>query len=187
MYSQMFDHALDVLAGWNANLDELQCRAKLAAAVVKSPVYAGSCVSLNSSAEFVPGVAGHDMPIFLLNASDDFDVSNPGGTRWQAISPTGVMSGMVACRGYEVATTEFDTTDTYAVNALLTSPTEAVVGAGYETQAGKLYRRKSWQGGANAALVLYTDPICGVVSGGGKQTNHNNVSTLSFWTVYLPV
>jgi hypothetical protein len=38
---------------------------------------------------------------------------------------------------------------------------------------------------ANAAIVLYEDPICGVVSS-GESENEYKVPTLSFWTVYLP-
>lgn len=184
MSAQMFQHAMDVLAGWNANLNELQFAAPLAAAVVKSPVYAGSVVSLNSSGEFIPGAEGTSMPIFLLNASDDFDVANDGGNRWKAISPKGIMSGMVAVRGYEIATTEFKD-DTYAPNQLLHSPLEATVGVGNENEAGILYRRQNWTGGSSATIAAGTDLICGVVSR-GKATNHHKVSTLSFWTYYLP-
>ena len=184
-YVMEFEHALEPLMGWDSELNQLQFAAKLSSVTVKDPVYAGSVVHLNASKEFEPGATGKMMPIFLFKGSDSFDVANPGGTRWLAVFPTGKLTGVVAQRGYEVGTTEFDTTDTYAPNDILHSPTEAIVGSGNENEAGKLYRRKSWTGGANAALTLYTNNVCGVVST-GKATNQHNVSMLSLWTVYLP-
>ena len=181
--AQSFDHAMDLLYGW-FHPHALQFVAKMATSVVKSPVYQGSCVSLNSSGAFIPGCSGAgDMPMFLWTGSTDFDAKNDGNNDWWAMNPSGDLTALVATGGYEIATTEFDTgTGSYAPGALLMSPTEAVVGSGYETQAGKLYRLKTYQGGGNGA-VAGTDKVVGTVSR-GRYVNHNNKAVLAFWPVF---
>ncbi len=90
----------------------------------------------------------------------------------RAISPTGVLSGLVATGGYEIDSTEYDTTKTYAPGDLLTAvASDSVLATG-----GVL---------TNASAVQFVNPICGVVSS-GAHTNHNGVPTLSFWSVWLP-
>lgn len=173
----MFEHGLDVKKGW-FDMASLDYSAKLSSEV-EYTLPRGRVVHLTTEGGkevFKPGLTDTSMAIFLLNGSNDADVSNPGTTAGgifmhQAIAPTGKLSGIVATGGYEISTTEYDKDSevSYSPNSLLTAPRT---------------------GGADVEGVLtvgtqYTDPICGVVSSGVSK-NHNGVMTLSFWSVYLP-
>jgi hypothetical protein len=178
----MFEHGLDVKKGW-FDMASLDYSAKLSSAVTYD-VPRGRVVHLELAGGkevFVPGVSGSHMAIFLLNGSSDADVSNPGTTSagnfmHQAVSPTGKLSGLVATGGYEVATTAYVKTSggsavVYNPGDLLTAPVSG--GAAVEGVLTK------------TGAVPYVDAVCGVVSSGASK-NHNGVSTLSFWSVYLP-
>jgi len=174
----MFEHGLDVKKGW-FDMASLDYSAKLSSSV-SFTVPRGRVVHLELASGkevFLPGVSGSHMGIFLLNGSSDADVSNPGTTAGgnfmhQAVSPTGKLSGLVATGGYEIASTEFDATQTYAPGDLLTAgtSTSALSTGGVLT---------------NQSAVQYVNAVCGVVSSGASK-NHNGVQTLSFWSVYLP-
>jgi hypothetical protein len=186
--TQMFTHALDHLKGWPSP-SAVDFVAKLSANVtVPDSAYGGRVVHLNNSKEFELGAKVTQMPIFLIQGSNEFDVANPGDGAssphgWTAIAPAGWMSGLVAIGAYELETTEFKTDDTYNPNDILHSPTEDQVST--KTDAGKLFRVKNWSGGGGGAFTVGTDLICGVVSR-GKKLNHHRVSVLSFWPVYIP-
>jgi hypothetical protein len=183
--SQMFEQSLDAVKGW-FDLSALDKSAPLEASLQTdtTAVPAGRVVSLNTTGEFVLGLAnGHAMPIFLWNGKDHPDVLNPGTspttstTHWVAISPTGVMSGLVATGGYELQTTEF-VAGTYLPNQLLS------VNAAGEVR--------------NTTNTPYTNAIVGVTSfhvqgeveaaaaTGPVGNNAHGVQTLTFWPVYLP-
>lgn len=180
----MFEHGLDVKKGW-FDMASLDYSAKLSGSVTYD-VPRGRVVHLELAGGkevFVPGVSGSHMAIFLLNGSSDADVSNPGTTSasnfmHQAVSPTGKLSGLVATGGYEIATTAYVKTSgnpavavVYSPGDLLTAPVSG--GAAVEGVLTK------------TGAVPYVDAVCGVVSSGASK-NHNGVSTLSFWSVYLP-
>jgi hypothetical protein len=179
----MYEHGIDVKKGW-FDMAALDFAAKLAAAVTFD-VPGGRVVHVNDDGEFEMGIGQTDMAIFLIQGSADYDVSNPGQTlagnfMHRAIAPTGVMSGVVATGGYELETTEFDADSTvdYDPNTLLTataSNTDEDTG-GVITSEGT---------GAGSRVKQFVDPVCGVVST-GVHTNHNNISTLALWPVYLP-
>jgi hypothetical protein len=179
--SQMFDHTLDAVKGWfhEAALDY---SAKLSSNVLKDPTEQGSVVHVNSSGEFELGIANTDMAIFLLNSSDDFDVANAGGDYWTAVAPTGKMSGLVATGAYELQSSEFDGTPTYAPNDLLCSDdVQTLAGDG-----GALDNRDDADAALNVPWATGTDQaICGVVSS-GESTNSHGIAVISFWPVYLP-
>jgi hypothetical protein len=189
--SQMFEQGLDAVKGW-FHLAALDKSAKLDSTLLTNTtaVPAGRVAHLNSSGEFELGASGTQMPIFLWNGKDHPDVYNSGvspttsTTHWTAISPTGVMSGLVATGAYELQTTEYETAGTYTVNTLLTADTDA------STTHGKLVNTAT-DGG---------DLVCGVCSvhvggaqgvaqtaGSPKGTNAHGVSTLTFWPVYIPI
>jgi len=185
--AQGFEQALDAVKGW-FHLAALDKSAKLNASDLASStaVPAGRVAHLNSAGEFALGAEGTEMPIFLWNGSDHPDVYNSGvspttsKTHWTAISPTGVMSGLVATGAYELQTTEYLTTGTYAINTPLTAE---------DSNTGKLEDTTASGGKL----------ICGICSshvGGDNQTtqtagplgtNAHGVSTLTFWPVFLPV
>tara|TARA_Y100001938_G_scaffold120883_1_gene168024 strand:- start:14015 stop:14578 length:564 start_codon:yes stop_codon:yes gene_type:complete len=180
--SQMFDHTLDAVKGWfhEAALDN---SAKLSSNVTIDPFEAGRVVHLNSSGEYETGISGTSMAIFLLNSSDDPDVANPGGDYWQAIAPTGKLSGLVATGAYELESSEFDSSGTYNPGNLLCADVANTTAA----SGGILDSRDD----SDAALTVPwasggTDQaICGVVSG-GKVENSHGVDVVRFWPVYLP-
>lgn len=165
--SQMFDHNIDVVKG-----PSLMHRLDFhAAPVADEALNEGSLMSLDSDGKFIagcpPGAGGSNiipMPIFALQGIDDFDANSDVGN----ISG-GVMSGVVATGGFEIATTEFEIGPTYAPNTLLTSDEAGT--KGLVTEA--------------AGLPYGAETICGVVSK-TNSVNADGKQMLSFWTVYLP-
>jgi hypothetical protein len=169
------EHGLDVKKGW-FDMASLDYSAKLSSAVTFA-VKRGRVVHVDSSGEFRPGAHNTNIAVFLLNGSEDADVSNPGTTAGgrfmhQAVAPTGKMSGLVATGGYEIASTEFDSARSYTPGDLLT----AVASNSNATTGGRI---------TNDSVTQYVTPVVGVVSS-GKAQNHNGIQALSFWTVWLP-
>lgn len=175
---QMFDHTLDAIKGW-FHMAALDFTAKLSSNVTVTTVYAGRCVHLNSDGEFELGATGSQMPIFLLQNSDDNDVGNSGGTRWYPVGPTGAITGLVAKGSYELETTEFDSALTFAPNDLLRckSSSNSSTDGGLLTNASVSTLEN---GGSNPTAIV------GVVSRGvrKRQSDRNNV--LAFWPIYKP-
>jgi len=179
--SLMFEHGIDVAKGW-FHPAALDFSTKLSANVTFE-VARGRVVHLNSAGEFEMGIGATDMAIFLLNGSDDFDVSNPGTTpsglfMHQSIAPAGFMSGIVATGSYEIEDTEFDDTLSYAPGDLLTATADNTTEAtgGVLTNAGS---------GGGGDVEQFADPACGVVSR-GRFVNAHGVPVLAFWPIYLP-
>lgn len=184
--SLMFEHALNHPKGW-FEPSALDFVAKLAPAVTIQ-AFGGRVVHVNASGEFEMGIANTQMAIFLLQADTDFDVSNPGTTAagnfmHQAIAPAGNMSGLVATGGYELESTEFDTSPNaaYAPNQLLT----ALANNTTQATGGVLSNDRAGAGGSTGLVRQYTDPACGVVSR-GTFNNEHGVPVIAFWPIYLP-
>ena len=182
----MFEHALSHPKGW-FEPSALDFVAKLSPEV-SIVAYGGRVVHVNPAGEFEMGISGQAMPIFLLQADVDFDVSNPvvtpgGQFMHQAIAPAGNMSGLVATGGYELESTEFDTTPAaaYAPNQLLT----ALANNADQNTGGVLSNDRAGAGGSAGAVRPYQEACCGVVSR-GQFKNEHNVPVLAFWPVYLP-
>jgi hypothetical protein len=171
------ENGLDVKKGW-FDMASLDYSAKMSSTVTFS-VQRGRVVHVNSTGSFVPGAHKTCPAIFLLNGSDDADVSNPGTTAsgnfmHLAVAPTGKLSGLVATGGYEISTTEFVTGNTYAPGDLL-SATRA--NASSPTATDGLV--------TNYSVTQFSTPVVGVVSSGAGK-NHNGIQALSFWCVWLP-
>ena len=191
--AQMFEQALDVVKGWPGDLHALDKAAKLDNTLLTglTEVPAGRVAHLNANGEFELGGSGTQMPIYLWQGKDHADVYNNGVSpvtstqHWVGISPTGVMSGVVATGGFEIQTTEFDDEQTYACNDLLTADANGVL--------------------TNVAAVQYVNWICGVCSshvnadnqsvglgvvadpgGGPVGYNAHMVQTITFWSYFLP-
>lgn len=171
----MFEHGLDVKKGW-FDMASLDYSAKMSS-TVQYPVKRGRVVHVGTDGAFVPGAHNTNVAVFLLNGSEDADVSNPGTTAagnfmHLAVAPTGKLSGLVATGGYEISSTEYDASKTYVPGDLLTaaqSLSNASVG-------GVL---------TNDGVVQFVNPVVGVVSSGAAK-NHNGINALSFWCVWLP-
>lgn len=169
------EKGLDVKKGW-FDMASLDYAAKLSS-VVTFDVPRGRVVHVDTSGEFRPGAHNTGVAIFLLNSSNDADVSNPGTTAsgnfmHRAIAPTGKMSGLVATGGYEIASTEFDVERSYTPGDLLTA-----VASNNDAEVGGVI--------TNESVEQFVTPVVGVVSS-GKAKNHNGVYALSFWTAWLP-
>lgn len=191
--SQMFDNTLDAVKGWfhEAALDH---SGALNTNVTIDPVPQGRVVHLDATGTYSMGVTAAFMPIFLLNSSDDPDVANAGGDYWQAIAPTGKLSGLVATGGYELESTEFLVTGaTYAPGQYLSAQaldTDATVGGALSNQddagvteaditAGVALVNPMLSGGAT------NQACCGTVSAAVAANSHG-VNVLRFWPAYIP-
>jgi hypothetical protein len=158
---QMYDHTLVSVKGAIAprRLDFA------AAPKAGEDIVEGMCCSLDSNGELVKGcpvgaVGNKPMPIFVINAQDDFDTNSDVGN----ISG-GVMSGLVGSGAFEVETTEFNDAQTFNPNDLLQSADGSIALLGQLPY------------GALTAV--------GVVSK-GVSTNRDGIDVLSFWTEYIP-
>jgi len=160
---QMFDHNLDVVKG-----PSLMHRLDFhAAPVAGEAINEGSLMSLNDEGKFIAGcpvgaVAIHAMPIFAIQGINDFDANSDIGN-----TSGGVMSGVVATGGFEIATTEFDADD-YEPGQLLT---------GSSVTAGLV--------GKATVLPYGLENVVGCVSR-NREINADGKSMLSFWTMFLP-
>ena len=90
----------------------------------------GSVVSLNSSGKYIPGcaagsTANHPVPFISMKNINDPDVMTGYQGRTMADSTYsgvgGVITAIPCTSGYEIETTEFDTTATYAPNDAVTA------------------------------------------------------------------
>lgn len=169
--SQMYERMLNPLKGW----PNPACLDYVAKAAPNVNIASGACCSLNSAGQLVLGVVRHHMGLFVFRGTSAADVSNPGGNYWTAITPTGAMVCLVASGSYELETTEFDTTRTYAINDLLRA----------RTTDGKL---------TNENVVLFSQTntpassataVVGIVSRPVTVRN-DGVRYLAFWTVWAP-
>lgn len=189
--AQMYEQALDAVKGW-FHLSALDKSAKLDNTLLTgtTSVPAGRCAVLNGSGEFILHrttlLANQEtaMPIFLWNGKDHPDVYNDGTSpitstvHWYGISPTGVMSGLVATGGYELQTTEYDGDQTYTVNQALTADNDGILtNVGAAPFTNWIVGICSWhvQGDNQAAAAA-----------GPEGTNAHGVTTLTFWSYFLP-
>jgi len=150
-------------------------------------VQAGSVVHINSSGNFKLGVGTKNvMPMFLFNASDDPDVMNDGGNAattkgvFIAISPTGQMMALVAIGAYELVTTAYDTSVSYAPNAPLTSGDQSSGGQINQTGGLSTYQPNAGLITAVAYTAIGTDMIVGICSR-GVVDNGYGTDAVAFW------
>jgi len=164
--AQMYDHTLVTIKG-PPRLNRLDFSAAPAAA---QTILQGALVSINAAGAIVEGcdvgvAANRPMPMWAIQATDDFDANSDVGN----ISG-GVQSAVVATGGFEIETTEFvNAPTTYAPNDLLQPGLAADLGD------VKL-----------ATVPPYgAETIVGCVSK-AKATNRDGVTVLRFWTMFLP-
>jgi len=172
----MFDQMLDAIKGWPSPyaLD------KAVDLVAGSPeVVAGRVLSMNASAKFQLGLECNAMPIFAWQSSTDFDVVGDdgnlvgsGGGDPTGGEPVPKLSGLVATGSYELQSTEFDATGSYAPNAPLTAGAPGAADAGII----KL----------TADGNFYGETVCGVVSDGVNASENHGINLLTFWSVFVP-
>lgn len=175
---QMFDHTLDAPKGW-FHMAALDFAAKLSSNVTIT-AYQGRCVHLNDDGEFEMGCVGDQMPIFLLQNSDDSDVSNSGGTLWYPIGPTGTLNGLVAKGAYELETTEYDDDQTYLPN----QPLRAIASNSNQTTGGRLTNQGVVK--TQSATPENATAIVGHVSRPPRKRQSDRKKVLAFWPGHYP-
>lgn len=142
----------------------------------------GLCVHLTDDHLIAPGVSTTKIPFFIMEQtySDGDEQFGSNGHSWaNAIPPVFTIQPASAVSILETTEFDVDDVDSFVVNSLLTSPTEAVVGAGNEDEAGILYTNKNWTGGGGGAVAVSTDVIVGQVIN-SVRTDRNNTSWLPF-------
>jgi hypothetical protein len=155
---QNYDHVLNVVSG-SDGMHDLQYSA---APATNEDFVKGSVCYLDTDGNLVAGGGDSYMPMWAITGVDDFDANSDVGN----ISG-GVVSCFVATGGYEIFTTEFNTSATYNPNQLLTVDTGT---AGLVT----------------ASAAQYNDTvIVGCVSK-GVQPDVYNQSILYFWPMFIP-
>jgi len=198
---QAYDHALNVVRGWNPPT-HLQKVAPVDTALLQTistwpagrvGFVSGSGANAGTVTLATPtNTAGNPMPLYLLQGGQGYDVADTGvnaaGNLVQVnTAPGGVITGLVATGGFELQTTEYKTGQgvNYSVNTPLTVALDA-----------------SNIGGLLAPGTFYTNWICGVASvhwGYDYQTygpgqyptspvgvNAMKRNVLTFWSYFLP-
>jgi len=178
----MFEHYINPLKGWNANLNALDFQGKISSSV-QFEVPWGRVMHLNADGEFTTGCHRTGMSLFIWPGSAALNVNNPGSTSnprlfmHKQVAPAGNIGSLVAKGGYEFSSTEFDTDLEYEPNDLLT----AIANDSDSTIGGVLTNERS----AGQPVRQYQEPVCGVVSK-GVMRNHEQMDMLHFWPEWLP-
>jgi hypothetical protein len=157
----MYDHELNPVKGWGANMHAVDKHAEIASGV--EGIYAGMCLSLDANGKWVRGCANGAMPGFAFPNQGDFDVSSDVGN----ISG-GNLVCLMAAGAYELESTEFVGSG-FAPNVPLTA----------ENVAG------DDQGKLKVTTIGSTDMVVGVCSAEVFQ-NEWRKNMVRFWPVYLP-
>ena len=173
---QMFDHMLNPVKGW-PHQAALDFQAKISANVLYD-MRAGQCAHINASGELEPGAQLLQMPLFMFQGANDFDVNNQRNDQWTPISPSGRIMCLPGKGAYELETTEFDSTQSYLPNDHLVAPVGNT--SGDEFTSGVLTNASP--GGLYVAGMKNR---VGVVSR-GKFTNAYGKQVVAFWPIYLP-
>jgi hypothetical protein len=171
---QNFDHLLDIISGYDG-MHDLQYHAVPADGETWER---GALLSIDADGKYIAGLSavdGGEMPMWAVNARDDFDANSDvgnisGASARQDGQKLGGIASYVATGGYEIATTEFDAAAvaSYIPNAPLIHDGAT---AGFVTA------------GTNPPALA--ESIVGIVSKGVREEVYGQ-SVLQFWPVYLP-
>ena len=138
-------------------------------ASVDAQINEGSLVSLNADGEFVLGCGAGTgtnlpMPMWSCKGIDNLGTIAYGGNAF-----AGNYDALVATGGFEIQTSEYDKTATYAVN-------DAII----PDAAHPGLVTKSVEGAYGAA------PVVGIVSQGTGLEGVTGAESLTFWSVFIP-
>jgi hypothetical protein len=171
---QNFDHLLDVVSGYDG-MHDLHFHAVPASG---QSFERGAMVSLDANGEYVAGlsaVGAGEMPMWAINARDDFDANSDvgnisGASRRQDGQKLGGIGAFVATGGFEIVTTEFD---------------QAAVASYVPNRA--LIHDAATPGFVTAGATPYAlaETIVGVVSK-GVRTEVYGQQVIQFWPTFLP-
>lgn len=161
---KMYTNKLNPLKGWPSPyaLDK-----SLGVVDGQTGIVKGSLIHVDATEKaFKLGLSGNSMPIFAFVGQDEYDALGGGSMNISYYGTNKGIVGLVATGSYELQTTQFVDSDTYAPNTPLTGATGDDLG---KVEEGE----------------FYTDTICGIVSDGAVE-NANGVDVVSFWTYFLP-
>lgn len=164
---QMYDNILDPIRGW---WDERQLSKvlKISASSTVTAVTAGMVGHLDSSGEFRTGIttATNQLPLFARANYNDNDVRGVTGNisglsgSPDAIAPDQGLSTLVGTAAYELASSSFDSSDTFTVGGAIgahTTSGELVDGVDTDMQLG-------WITVSDAANYRGTDVVTFITS-----------------------
>lgn len=139
----------------------------------------GRCGHINSDGEWETGVTGGQTPMFIKEDPRGPSHNNPGAPTWySALPPDGkvMILALVGFGAYELETTEYDTTKTYAIDdplRALHDNSDSAVG-GTLTNAGVTTMTASSDPSAATAIV-------GRVSHAPLKRQSDRGKVLGFW------
>lgn len=131
---KLTDHMLEIVRGFSSRT--LPQLTRPLSANVTVDVHKGRCLHLNASNEWETGCIGGQMPYFAQNASYDSDAMNDANDWGPSAIPsaTPLITCIPATAAVELATTEFDPDQTYAIG----EPLRAIVANTNAVTGGRL-------------------------------------------------
>jgi hypothetical protein len=177
-------HMINPIKGWPSG-KALDFSAPISPGLLYT-LQAGQVCHLNSSGQYEPGVVAWQMGHFMIQGATSLDVNTTPGplSQWYVVTPGGNPSSLVATGSLELQSTEYDQTQTYALNQPLRAPTGLAANqagiSGTLTNQGVL----TWVDYITANTNLPT-AIVGIVSR-APVANANGVKMISFWPVWFP-
>lgn len=179
-FSQAFEHTCEPVHGGQAG-PLVKQRPIAANSITKA--YAGRVVTLDSNGNFQVGNGGSKwaMPMFLIRGIESPSVYTEGNQWWQPAPSASVGIAAVATGGFELQSTEFNTSGTYAPNTPLTADSDGVLTPISGTTGLNTYWVVGicsvYENQENYRPVPTMLPV-------GKNANGKDV--LTFWSVFLP-
>jgi hypothetical protein len=161
----MYDNELNPVKGW-WHEHAVDKAAPLASG---ETITAGSVCYLDSNGDFRLGLPDNTVGCFAFPNSGDFDVSADVGNIQEQ-----VMMGLPCVASYELQSTYFDSSYTYAPNDYLTAWDSQLDGYA-AADKGKI-----------RPGTPYTHTLVGVITEGSVENEHG-VDMITFWTYHLPV
>jgi len=181
--ADIFEHTMDVTAGYDlAPGQRLDFTANMSVNVTVVP-YEGRICHLNSVGEWEMGCVANKMPCVLMRNSIPYGQQPTVSPYWQSIGKYPFVA-LPATGGYEISTTEYDTSKTYNIGDWLTAASTNTI----QNTAGVV---TNVQPGTNTALTVpwagggTTRTLCGQVCR-LPVTLRNGNTVLGFWTVFVP-
>lgn len=176
--NQVFTHMMNLVKGGPpSNMGALDHSAVISSSITFD-LPAGRIVHVDSNGEYSTGAIGWEMAIILRPNATDTDVQNYGGDQWVGGFPgdeEGISYGYVHSGGFEIETTEYNTSLSYAYN----DPLRAVAADTTEATGGTLTNATI------GAVGAPTGNVCGVVSK-PPAANDYGVTMIRYWSVYCP-
>jgi hypothetical protein len=181
--ADIFEHTMDVIAGFDmAPGAMLNFTADLSANVSLIP-YEGRIVHLNGDGDWEMGAVAKKMPCVIMKPSVPYGGQPTVSPYWRAIGKF-PLAALPCVGGFEIATTEYDTAQTYVNGDFLTAKADNTA----QATGGVL--TNVVPGTATPLTAPWvaagtTRTLCGQVTR-APETLKNKNTVLSFWTLFFP-